>query len=176
MNQSIAQMHRFPKYGGFTLIELMVVLIIAVLLSVAAIPFYKSFITSQRIKTASFDVLAMLTYTRNEAMKRNASVALTGNGQGMIVTVQSDGSVLRRQEPFKNIKVDCMNMATIPPSPVNCSANGNYVAEYNNNGRLAKAVLPLQLYAVNSTDTTNVSYRCITVTISGIPQSKKGPC
>jgi len=176
MNRSIAKVQQPPRQGGFTLIELMITLFIAILLTTAALPFYQSFITNQRIKNASFDIMAILTYTRNEAMKRNASVVLTGNASGMVVTVKSDGTVLKRQEPFKGVKVDCMNMAANPHAPISCSATGDFIAEYNNNGRLANAVLPVQLHVMNAGDTTESYFRCVTLAISGIPKSKKGPC
>ena len=161
------------KQGGFTLVELMITLIIIVILSTAALPFYKAFITTQRIKSASFDMMAMFIFTRNEAMKRNANVTLNGGPGGFTITLQN-GTVLRQQSAFTGIQIDCVNMATTPHSYMNCPAAG---LVYNGNGRLQGGNFPpVELHVINAGDATTANFRCLTIDLSGRPNSKKGPC
>jgi type IV fimbrial biogenesis protein FimT len=62
--------------SGFTLIELMVVLTIAVVLGAAAAPSFSSLIANQRARAASADLYAALTLARSEAIKRNLPVSV----------------------------------------------------------------------------------------------------
>ena len=56
--------------GGFTLIEVLIVIVmIGVLLAIAA-PSFVTFTASQRVKTASFDLYAALTLELGEAAAR----------------------------------------------------------------------------------------------------------
>ena len=64
------------KAAGFTLVDLVVVVVIvAVMISIAA-PSFAAFIASQRASTAAMDLYAALTLARSEATKRNANVTL----------------------------------------------------------------------------------------------------
>ena len=66
--------------GGFTLVELMVTLSVAAILAAAAVPSYRSFIGSQRVRAASFDMTSVLLQARSEALKRNRAVTVTATG------------------------------------------------------------------------------------------------
>lgn len=167
--------HIHRKQGGFTLIEVMVVLIIMVILSVAALPSYKSFIVNQRIKSASFDMIALMTFTRNEAMKRNAQVTF----DPLALTIRlADGSIIRQESALtQDILLSCIDRVNKTPL-ANCPTTGtNPGITFNGNGRVqGVAYPPMQIYAKNAPDTSPGYYRCITVDPSGRPNSKKGPC
>src|SRR5512135_410213 len=68
------------KQRGFTLTELMVTIVIVGILTSVAVPSFRSFIVSQRIKSTSFDLIAALNMTRSEAIKRNIIVIVTPTG------------------------------------------------------------------------------------------------
>lgn len=68
--------------AGFTLVELMVVLSIAAILLGIGVPSFRSLINSQRITTATNDLLAAIHLTRSEAIKRGARVDLVPAGGG----------------------------------------------------------------------------------------------
>lgn len=68
--------------GGFTLIELLVTLAVLGIVMTMAVPAFGDFISSNRLKTAAFDLLVSLNYARSEAIKRNADATLTPAGSG----------------------------------------------------------------------------------------------
>src|SRR5438270_13741674 len=67
------------KTKGFTLVELMITLTIAGILTGLALPSFRDFIRTQRLKSASFDLVAGLTYDRSEALKRNFNIDVAVN-------------------------------------------------------------------------------------------------
>lgn len=67
---------------GFTLVELMVVVVILSTLLGIGVPLFEYFIKDQRVKTTASDMLISLILTRSEAVKRNESVVLTAYEDG----------------------------------------------------------------------------------------------
>ena len=64
---------------GFTLVELMITLAVAVILLVIAVPSFRTMTISNRLTTTANDVVAALNTARMEAIKRNASVQFCSN-------------------------------------------------------------------------------------------------
>jgi type IV fimbrial biogenesis protein FimT len=62
---------------GFTLVELMVVLVIAAILLGLGVPGFRNLIQSQRLTTTVNDLFAAINLTRAEAIKRGQRVDLT---------------------------------------------------------------------------------------------------
>lgn len=58
---------------GFTLVELMVTLAVAVILMVIAVPSFKNIILSNKLTTTANDVVSALNFARTEAVKRNGN-------------------------------------------------------------------------------------------------------
>lgn len=63
--------------NGFTLIELMVVIAIAGVLSAIAIPGYFSWLSNARLKASTRDIYANIQKTKMEAIKRNKNVVMS---------------------------------------------------------------------------------------------------
>ena len=61
---------------GFTMIELMVVVVVMAVLLTVAVPSFEAVMNSNRLAGASNELMASLQAARMEAMKRNARVAL----------------------------------------------------------------------------------------------------
>lgn len=64
---------------GFTLVELMITLTVAVVLTVIAVPSFRNMINSNRLTTAANEMVGALNLARMEAIKRNGSVQFCSN-------------------------------------------------------------------------------------------------
>lgn len=84
---------------GFTLVELMVVLVVFGIVVFVGVPQFNSFIANQQAKTAAQQLYSSLTYARSEAIRSNGVAAVEpsedGWEQGWVV-VNGDGDVLRQ--------------------------------------------------------------------------------
>lgn len=145
---------------GFTLPELLIVVVVLGVLLTLGVPSFTSFIRNQRVKTASFDLLASLTLARSEAIVKNAAVTLTPAGgawtNGWTISyVDGGGSTvtLRSQEAVPGITI-----------------NGPTSVVYRGSGRInAASAAQFELTGTNAN-------RCITVDLSGRPVSKATTC
>jgi type IV fimbrial biogenesis protein FimT len=63
---------------GFTLLELMMVLLVSSILAMLALPAMQQFLQNQRISSAATELITGLNYARSEAIKED--VAVTGGG------------------------------------------------------------------------------------------------
>jgi len=66
----------FTKKSGFSLVELLITISIAVILLSLAAPSFTSFINSNRLATASDELIISLSYARSEALKRRTTTTL----------------------------------------------------------------------------------------------------
>ena len=144
---------------GFTLIELMITVTIVGILAAAGMPAFSSFVAGQRIKTASFDVMSTLMLARSEALKRNANVTIApvmvGNVVDRIVVTAADGTVLNSMSMPKGVVFTVsVNSITYQPS-----------------GRTTATAT----FGIRKTG-SSVTERCISIDLSGRPNSKKGAC
>jgi len=147
---------------GFTLIELMITLSILVILLTIAVPSFREFVQAQRVKTTSFDLFSAITYTRSEALKRNGDVTLSAAAGGWANgwRISAGTTTLRTQ--------------TGPDSSVAITASANSLT-YGRDGRTnGTAATTLQLAPTPSASW--ISPRCISIDLSGRPNSKQGSC
>lgn len=148
---------------GFSLIELMVVLIVLAILATVGLPSYRNFVLTQRVRGASYDLVTSLFYARSEAIKRNTSVSVTqaGGGWAQGWTVSAGGVALRTQDPYGG--------------GVAISNSASFTAiTYSNDGRLASGATD---FTIVSTDGSSlVRPRCVSIRLGGMPSSKMGSC
>lgn len=69
----------FRRSRGFTIIELMIVMVLMGVLASLAVPSYRSFMINQQLASASSDFLASLLQARSEAMRRGLPVSIFPN-------------------------------------------------------------------------------------------------
>lgn len=72
--------------GGFSLVETLIVMVIASVLAVLAAPSFRAVADSIRLTSASNALLAHLYFARSEAIKRNARVVLCKSVDGVACT------------------------------------------------------------------------------------------
>lgn len=65
--------------SGFTLIELMIVIVILAILATLAIPSFTDFIEKNRVKNAAEDIYALLNQAKSEAVMRDTDLFVTIN-------------------------------------------------------------------------------------------------
>jgi type IV fimbrial biogenesis protein FimT len=144
---------------GFTLIEALAVMAVGAIVIALGVTGMRDLILTQRVKTASFDIYASLTYARSEAITRNTAVTVTptaGNWAGGWSITDSSGTALRTQNAMPNITI-----------------TGPSTVSYNGMGRLNAAITS---FSVTGTGVTGSNLRCISVDLSGRPVIKSQAC
>lgn len=144
------------KLGGFTLIELMVVVALAAIMASLAAPSFRSFVSGQRIKTAASDFVMAAIFARSEAIKRNADVTITpvtssATGWKDGWTVAAGTTQLSQQQAYNGVTFSG------PASAIT----------YNSTGRLSATVTTMTITG------TDGSARCVAFDLSGLPRSTK---
>ncbi|MBK4735911.1 GspH/FimT family pseudopilin [Noviherbaspirillum pedocola] len=145
---------------GFTLIEVMTVLAIAVVATAVAAPAFTGMVAAQRIKSAGTDLYLSLQRARSEALKRNASVtvlAKPGGWQaGWQVVDAASSTVLEDHGALTDVNV-----------------SGPASVLYRSMGRLA-AGSGVSI-VVTSTSGASSAAQCVSVELSGQPFVQAGP-
>lgn len=146
------------RAGGFTIIELMVVVAVLAILATLTAPSFSSIIALQRVKTGASDLYIALTIARSEAVKRNANVTITPNVAGWEAgwtITDALANVLESHGPISGVTI-----GTVPASIV-----------YQSSGRISGAVAPNLTVTSAAISTTK---RCVTSGLSGRPAVQ--PC
>jgi type IV fimbrial biogenesis protein FimT len=185
---SVRQRLRAPSFGrGFTLIELMVVLLILAILLGLAAPAFRTLVFAQRVKTASFDVFSSLVMARSEAIARNWIVTVKPPADGNWAngwTVEcfdpetnptlnrclTAGTplVIRSQNAYTNIAI------TGPGTPRICFNSVGRLTTPNPAGEACQtANVSLSLTSAGASQDNS---RCVTIDPSGRPVSRTGTC
>jgi len=96
----------FKSFRGVTVLELLVVLVIAALLSGMAIPSFVEMVNRNRLTTITNEFVAALSFARSEAIKRGQFVVVRKTGSywdsGWQVFVDSDRSIASRKNVFNS--------------------------------------------------------------------------
>lgn len=160
-----------PLHNGFTLLELMVVVAIAAILASLAAPSFSSLIASQRLRSASFDLVSDLLVARSEALKLQQVVVLTpsttssdGWAGGWSVNAGSyAGAVITTRSGLP----DAVRVVPEPSTLTSLS--------FGPNGRLtASAAFTVRGEADDQA--SKKTWSCVRLDAIGRPKSSKGEC
>lgn len=156
---------RRASMGGFTLLELMLVITIAAILSGIGVPSFSRFIAEQRTIAAASDIQMALWRARSEAIRLRADVRLVpgdpeiGWESGWVaVDPTTSGHELVRRGPLVGVTL----------------AGGPSQIVYRASGRLrGSAVSGIE---IASKTNTAVDKRCVHIDLNGQPNMAKGGC
>ena len=141
---------------GFTLVELLTVIVVLVVLSTIAVPSFNELIASQRVQMAAMDVFTSLLRARSESIKQNTDVTLSPAGTwtaGWVVAV--GGTNIDTHAATNNISISDPGVVT-----------------YRSSGQVAGSTKPK--FSVSATQTA--AKRCVQVNLSGEPVVTSGAC
>jgi type IV fimbrial biogenesis protein FimT len=153
---------------GFTIIEILLVIVIMGIMATIAAPSFVTFTSGQKVKTASFDVYAALMFARSEAIKRRQCVTVapastTDWNQGWTVSLGGTSAgcaavstLLRTQDSLSGVLIP------IPP--------GAAEIVYRLDGRLTSIAATGVLVQPQIAD-ASIANRCIRVDLTGLPKS-----
>lgn len=153
---------------GFTLIELLVTIAILAIMLAVGVPSFQSFVSGQKVKTASYDLTIAMVQARSEAIKRNASVTVapvTANDWVSGWTVKVGATTLLEQEALTGLTVTKAAAATAIPATFNYGAAGRLTNPSADND----GVQYLQV-------TGGTSVRCVRIDATGVPSSTGAAC
>jgi len=139
--------------AGFTLIEMVITIMLAGVLTTMALPYYRNLILNQSVKTAASDLQIAFLFARSEALKRGADILVVPGSSDWKNgwSVQLADTTVVRSQPALN--------------PQLASIAGTTVT-YGSDGHVSAAPGPL-VFRVSGNRA--VTARCVVLDLSGRP-------
>lgn len=165
---------------GFTLIEMMIVVALMGVVMSFAVPSVRSLIDTQKMKTATFDLVTTVMVARSEAVKfgdtQGVSISIVpqggdyNNGWCVVFTSASACSV---SAPGADVMRVNAPTAKVTYSVFSCGATP-CVITFGKSGRLSGGS-SIKLQVANDDGNSELT-RCVTVDTAGNAQVKVGAC
>jgi len=175
------ELNLFPASSkkGFSLIELLVTLAVAVILLMTAAPALKDFIRANQVSTNTNTLIASLNLARSEAIKRNTRIVIRHKG----ATAQNWDS---GWDIFTDLDFDgvfdsadgevILRTYTGIPSNFTLRTGANYSVwtGYLPSGRSTGSGGPADTFRLCADDADRFSSRAITISTTGRPRTSTG--
>lgn len=144
------------RVRGFTLVELLTVVVLLVVFAMLAVPSFSELIASQRVQMAAMDLFTSLLRARSEAIKQNTDVMLSPAGTWDAGwAVMAGGTSIDTHAATSNVSITDPGAVT-----------------YRNSGRLAGLTQPK--FSISAAQTA--TKRCVKVNLTGEPVVTDGAC
>jgi type IV fimbrial biogenesis protein FimT len=149
---------------GVTVVELLIVLLIVAVLSVAAGPSLASALVAQRLRAAGTDLVSALLLARSEAIKRNANVTIrpaAGDNwaTGWVTTLADGQAIDQRAAPGSRVRVSVSPAAIVFTPSGRLDGGGRARVEF-----------------VDAERQPGIAPRCVTVDTAGLPRLDAQAC
>lgn len=155
------------RSGGFTLVEMMIVIGVLGILMAIALPNFSVWIAGERVRGAANDLYTGLMMARSEAMKRNVQVdvsrtsgALTDWSAGWSVRL-AGGTVFQTQDASSTVTIAGPSSGTV---------------SYAYTGRPVAASVDAEFIVSSTNYSSSVPNRYICISLSGMPNVKRCTC
>ena len=149
------------RQGGFTVVEILLVIVIIGVLGAIAAPSFVTFTSSQKVKTASFDLYAAMMFARSEAIKRRVNVTVAPVSSdwknGWTIVEAGGGTTLRTQDALTGVTFTSASTSVV----------------YRLDGRLTSGVVGV-LIQPEIAD-SSIKNRCLRVDMTGLPKTTTDP-
>ena len=171
-----------PSDEGFTLLEVLVVIAIASILLIVAVPSFTTTITRNRIASEVNDLFSALQFARSEALKQGAPVSVCASRDQVTCNTTNvnawQGGFIVFTDPNGNAVVDTGDVIlrkwpAYAGSETAVASNSLGAFTFNRQGfaaGLPANPVSVAVSAVTGADTTN--NRCIVISLAGRIQTK----
>lgn len=152
--------------AGFTMVEIMVVIVLLSILMGIALPAYREMIAEQKVRGAAIALHSALLLARSEAIKLNRTVTLRPAGD----EDWSDGWLV--ENPASTADASALHRDRLDAGGVTVTTAAASV-QFRAAGRLAGAGgVTFELEAVNDSERK----RCVSIGLDGRPLTEPGGC
>ena len=115
MSAVLKNRKKMPNRAGFTLVEVMIVIILVGLLAAMVGPPMYGYLQAHRLQTGSDRFVTDLQYARAQSISRGVILRVSTTANSYSITNPSDGSVLRQQNLDQGIALDMVQQADFFP-------------------------------------------------------------
>ena len=155
---SVTTCYRRRSSAGFTMVELLITIAIATILTTVAIPSFSALIANQRAKTAASELFASFLTARSDAIMRNANVTVSplagGWSQGWQI-LDPANNVLESHGALTNVTIPQTGGVTFRPS-----------------GRVTTG--STSMFVITTTSGSSTNNQCISLNLNGRPYIQAG--
>jgi type IV fimbrial biogenesis protein FimT len=150
---------------GFTMIEILTVLVMLAILTAIAMPSLTKVMIGQRLRAAGTDLMSSLLIARSEAIKRNAEVQITPQSGTDWTTGWRVSAVATAEQIAEKPALGTGVSVLLAPDAI----------VYERNGRLTGGGT-LGIEFDDSAHDAGVASRCLSIDPSGVPRLATGSC